>query len=203
MSALGMKFFRSCPSKCCTTWQSGIKSQQPFLYHRAKLGRFKSQLYFRFLAAWATNKRDTIGRTAQNFLMLQKQSGEKTQKLYFINFELVIPKKEVVSDTLLNALCSFQFHHGTEKELTFTVLDSKQGLAFSQRYKKTSPGQCWHSHMWKHLPSVENPDSPSFDVLAAQSGEKNAPSMAERLRKRSTPARVSTYDGGCVERMVD
>lgn len=83
----------------------------------------------------------------------------------FINFTF---HSTVEATTLLNALCAFQKEFSTQELQTFTVMENgDRPLAFSQTYKKTTPGFCYHGQMWKHEPGAINPDSPSFGELLA------------------------------------
>lgn len=80
----------------------------------------------------------------------------------FIDFKYWGEAKETI---LLDAICKHQFDNGTQEEKTYTALSLDAEFAFSQKYRKTSPGFCSHGNMFKHEKGFENPSAPSYDDL--------------------------------------
>lgn len=84
----------------------------------------------------------------------------------FRNYLFVRTVAAPAEPSLLTALCEFQKSDATQELATFTALDPERGIAFSQEYRKTSPGMCWHGDMGKHERGIDNPGStPSFNDL--------------------------------------
>lgn len=54
---------------------------------------------------------------------------------------------------------------GWGKTAVFTSLDLTRQIALSQEYTRHESGTVSYGAMWKHLPGVVNPDSPSYDDL--------------------------------------
>lgn len=72
---------------------------------------------------------------------------------YFKNYVYQFSKDAAFGDSVLNALCSFQFHHATTEKAVFSViLENSDGdaIGFAQEYQKTTPGRAYHGAMFRH-----------------------------------------------------